>query len=95
MFISSPTLGDYSFRLFDIHYPVEMYPLLLKFDDAVASELELKHIDDTSFHKITNEEDLVSTLKRAFASRRVKKVIMSLISQAKAIGMPTEDDIPF
>lgn len=91
MVLSSPALGGYSFRMFDIHYSVEMYPLALKIDEAIMEELKLPSYNGSEFYRVVDEPSLKSVLGLIFASNKVRKIVRALIAQAKEVGIPNNE----
>lgn len=67
----------YSFELFHIYHSVELYPLRLWCEDP-----EISHGATTI--NIDSEEEFKNILRRIFSSKRTKRILVSLISQAKS-----------
>lgn len=74
--LHSPALGEYHYRLFEVTYPPQFFPIELTFGDEVKSAQNLKQ-----FEKL-----LVTVLK----SPQTKQIVEAIMAQATALG-PEEE----
>ncbi len=94
-FLSCPALGNYTFRILNVFYNVDMYPLEITVDDNIGEELGWPRNERNRMSSTAADQDAFrGELRKVFGSARVKKVIGALISQAKDVGVQ-DRDIPF
>ena len=74
--IEAPALG-YSYELFTFTYGVDLYPVTVKPDDEMRSELGSEPYEI----EVKSEEEFTQILKRIFSSRKARKVITALLAQ--------------
>jgi hypothetical protein len=77
----APALGGYSFSLFNIDHPVELYPVKIIVDEKMRAALpeifpKQRTID------VQTEEEFLKVVGEIFNSERTKKIITGLISQS-------------
>jgi hypothetical protein len=68
----SPALGEYAFRLFQVTYPLQFFPLTLTFEGR----------DQTA----TSPEQFRTTLESVLRSPRTRQVVEAIMAQATALG---------
>jgi hypothetical protein len=68
----SPALGEYSYRLFEVAYPPEFFPITLTAADGAKTAESLGHFK--------------SLLESVIRSPRTKQVIEAIMAQAAALG---------
>jgi hypothetical protein len=73
----SPALGEYPFRLFEVTYPPEFFPITLTAGDGV--------------HEARTLEQFRQVLESVLPSPRTKQVVEAIMAQATALG-PDETD---
>lgn len=77
----APALGGYSFSLFKIDHPVELYPVHVFVDDMMKESLPDLFPRERVL-EVECEEEFVVVVKKIFNSERTKKIITGLISQS-------------
>jgi hypothetical protein len=81
----APSLGGYTYRLFDITHGVAMYPVRVIPDDAIGKELGLKDtfvgLQARGFTANT-EADFLELLATIFRSAKTRHVIQAMIAQS-------------
>ncbi len=78
--IHSPALGDYRYRLFEVSFGIESYPVGFHLDEAIVRELQ---IDPKSGIVADEESEFVDLLSRVLKSQRTRQVIQAILSQAR------------
>ena len=80
--ITAPALGSYSYRLFTVSHPMDLYPLNVDLDSDICYELGLffkpapvKRIS------IEDEAEFLKLLDRILKAERTKYIIRTLLSQ--------------
>jgi len=85
-YIIAPTL-DYRFQLFQLAFPIEMYPVTIKPDDDIMEELNNANLN-TEFGpygtiRVDSEEQLIPLLASILGSAKSRKIVQSLVAQSK------------
>lgn len=70
--IVAPTMGDYSYEILRISYPLVLYPVNVR--DIVHEKAQ----------ECNNEEEYLLTIESILSSLEVRNVIKMLLSQAKS-----------
>lgn len=68
----SPALGEYTYRLFEVTYPPQLFPLKLIAGDDVETAQNLV--------------DFRNVLERVLRSSRTKQIVEAIMAQATALG---------
>jgi len=71
--IASLAIRRYSYRLLQVDFPPSLYPLSMS---DFTNDLE---------YKSENEEEFIKVLGEILSSEKVKKVVLGLLSQSKAM----------
>ena len=74
--IRSHHLSNYKCELFELKHSIELYPLNIKVNNKIASDLGL---EDTQFF-VNNEGEFLDKLTRIFKTDYVHKIIVNLMS---------------
>ena len=98
-FIKGKDMQNYSYKLLTLLMPVELYPLHLKVDNKTFGEINSSiHPNEISVEKntfkISNEEDFIKVLRFILSSKRVKKLIIGIISLSN-FEVKTKAESPF
>lgn len=75
--LHSPALGEYAFRLFEVTYPPDLFPVTLTAADGTKTAHSL--------------QDFKVLLESVLRSPRTKQVVEAIMAQATALG-PVEVD---
>jgi hypothetical protein len=67
----SPALGEYSYRLFEVTYPPEFFPITLTADGS---------------RTVQNLDEFKAALEAVIGSPRTKQIIEAIMAQATALG---------
>ena len=81
--IHSPALGDYQYRLFEVSYGVEFYPVRLHIDEAIVRELQ---VDPEQEIVVDDEAAFVDILSRILKSQRTRQVIQAILLQTLEVS---------
>jgi hypothetical protein len=73
----SPGLGEYSYRLFEVTYPPQLFPITLSSADGAQTAHNL--------------DEFKTVLKSALGSPRTQQVVEAIMAQATAIGDEDEN----
>lgn len=94
-FLIAPFLEDYSYNLFGFRFSVAtLYPVKFDIDPDIQTEAGIDPVR-TAWNIIAeNEEAFINMLEHIFSSKKVIRIIDSLMSQSRPF-VPQEDDIPF
>ena len=76
--IHSPVLGEYRYRLFEISFGIEFYPVIFQLDEDIVRELR---IDPKEGIIAKDESEFVDMLSRILKSKRTRQVIRAILSQ--------------
>ncbi len=71
LLLGSPHLGNYKFRLLELHYPPSNYPLELRAGDEVS--------------RATNEAEFAKQLNSVLGSSRTKEIVEAIMAHAVAL----------
>ena len=78
--IVAPPLDNYIYKLFEISYNIEFYPLRIKVDTAILKELNPERAADPLDLEVESEEKFMEILKKIFKSEKTRQVIDSLLA---------------
>ncbi|WP_039655886.1 hypothetical protein [Clostridium tyrobutyricum] len=88
--IKGKFLDNYSFRPLGVFHNVKIYPLMVKLDGEIVSELEDKKLIqrqdenmDPTIIDVENEDKFIMLLKNIFASEKIIAVIQSIVSMSR------------
>jgi hypothetical protein len=70
--LSSPALGEYTYRLFEVTYPPEFFPITLTYGDQAE--------------KANSLNAFKSALEAVLRSPRTKQIVEAIMAQATALG---------
>jgi len=77
--IYAPALGDYRYRLFEIHHDIDPYPVRIVVDDAIARETGIPpEVGAVANH----EEEFKCFLSKILGSTKTRQVIQTILSQS-------------
>ena len=79
----APALGDYTYRLFDISFGVDLYPARFIVDDEIGEEMGM---NAASTIVARDESEFIEILSRILGSRKTRKVIQAIYSQSLEFG---------
>lgn len=83
LYINSPYVGSYSFKLITFGYDVELMPIYLTIEESIREELfEKKHPQGARL-KIEDEKSFVSVLESIFHSERFADIVSGLMKIAE------------
>jgi len=71
--VVAPALGNYVYGILRIDYKLEFYPLRLQ-----------SHADQAEYD-CANEDDFLKVLEEVLASRKVRSIVTSLLSQSRVL----------
>lgn len=74
----SPALGEYTYRLFQVTYPVQLFPVTL----TAGNEVKTAHTLD----------EFKALLESVLRSSRTKQVVEAIMAQATALGKAEVDE---
>jgi hypothetical protein len=77
----APALGGYSFSLFNIDHPVELYPVKIIVDEKMRDALPHLFPKGRTID-LPTEEEFLKVVGEIFNSERTKNIISGLISQS-------------
>ena len=77
----TPSLGSYSFSLFNFDCPVALYPVKIIVDDQMKASLPELFTKERKV-EVKNEEEFINVVEAIFSSERTRQVINGLISQS-------------
>jgi hypothetical protein len=82
--ITAPALGDYTYKLFTISHPIDLYPLQLLLDRGVAKDIGItrKGFEAQFFCNINDEAEFLKVLDQILKADRTKQIIRNLLAQS-------------
>ena len=90
--LCGPAIDNYRYGLFQVRYPIELYPLRLISENEIISELRTKlSWAKTAFHLaepdilIENEDRFREALKVIFGALKTRRVISAILAQSQAM----------
>lgn len=82
-YLVAPELSDYRYRLLSIVHSAELYPLRITVDGSIFEELPDDIEEDEEGYLIVRSQDgFMKTLRKIFATKKVKRVIEAIIAQS-------------
>ena len=75
---------NYTYQLFYISHPIELYPLRLCIEDEEVLSTWKGDPDNTTL-QIETEDEFMQILRSVFASKRTRKIVSALIAQSMEI----------
>lgn len=94
-FITAPALGNYRYRLFDVHHGIELYPARIRPDDEIFHELLSSHLSfpvptglSESF-PVRSADELLEALRAILNAKKTRNVINALRAQASEMEEST------
>jgi len=88
--ITAPVIDNYSYRLFYLAYDVDLYPVRIALDEAIAKELGVVRGQTMT---ASGEQDFTDILQQIFASQKTRQVVEAILSQAIDLS-PVSGDSP-
>lgn len=70
--LHSPALGEYLYRLFEVSYPVKLYPITVRTEEGTQTA--------------QTKEQFAPILESVLRSPRTKEVVEAIMAQATALG---------
>ncbi len=91
--ITSPALGNYTYRLFMVSYDIGFYPVEFIVDDDIARELGVVP-PEFSYGPpqelvASREDEFIRILSRVLGSEKTRRVIGAILSHAMDQGLET------
>jgi hypothetical protein len=81
--ITSPALGNYTYRLFVVSYDIGIYPVEFMVDRAIAQEILGDQADERNQRLIaSDEQEFIEILSRILNSEKTRQVIRAILSHA-------------
>jgi hypothetical protein len=92
--ITSPALGNYTYRLFTISYDIDLYPVEFIVDDAIALEMEVGQHGAPYGPRdeliARREEEFIKILSRILGSEKTRQVIRAILSHSTDQSLDVE-----
>jgi hypothetical protein len=79
----APALGNYTYRLFDVSFDVDLYPARFTVDEAIAQEMG---VDPQQPIVARDEDEFEKILSQILASQKTRKVIQAIYSQSSDLS---------
>lgn len=80
--IMSTTLG-YEYPLFEIHYPWEIYPAFVLWEEF-SYDPNATYVSNQPSKQVNSQQELEEVLREIFAHEKTLKIIQALIARAKS-----------
>ena len=81
-YLVAPALKNYIYRLLSVEYPVDLYPVTIRFESKKSKAED--SFDSESSHFIAKDyDDFVTKLGKVLSDERTKRVISALISHSR------------
>lgn len=81
-YLVAPALKNYRYRLLSIEYPVDLYPVTIRFESKRPKVED--NLDEESSHLSAKDyDDFIAKLGKVFSDERTKRVIRALISHSR------------
>ena len=85
-YLVGPAIGNYRYRLLDIIYPPEFYPVTMRVDEDALPEIPAQYVArDAPVRervKADSEEAFKEILSAVFHAEKTKRVIAAIIAQS-------------
>lgn len=75
-----PALNNYRFPLFNVEYPIEMYPVRMD----VSGEVWGKDPESTTPIELHSEQEFLAALAKVFSAEKTRRVIQAIQAQSTA-----------
>lgn len=80
--IVAPTFDNYHYKLFTIRHGIDLYPVTISLDEAIAAELD---IGSEKEMLAGSEAEFIERLKAIFHSKRTVSIIQAIVAQSTAL----------
>ncbi|OQX03642.1 MAG: hypothetical protein BWK80_55255 [Desulfobacteraceae bacterium IS3] len=80
--IVAPTFDNYHYKLFTIRHGIDLYPVTISLDEAIAAELD---IGSEKEMLAGSEAEFIEILKRIFHSKRTVSIVQAIVAQSTAL----------
>lgn len=89
----APTL-NYRYELFITSHPIDLYPLEIRAESDIMTELGVEVRWDAKII-VNSEVEFTQHLKSIFSAKKTRRVISSLLAQVGLAPSEESDDLPF